>query len=131
MPKDLRRSLSMRASTSRGEMSGTFTKRLDDSTEHMVAHVEQELAGSRLLPSTTPGVNEKRAETRLRTSRIDAEPLVLIDGKRASTADMAALDERQIASVSIYKDSSAAALSSDPAAKNGVMYISTRRAKKH
>jgi beta-lactamase regulating signal transducer with metallopeptidase domain len=89
------------------EMDGTAysfeRKQSSDSSEHMVAHVERELAGYRTrrdasLPSTSTGQKQ-------RTPRPggDKQPTITIDGKVASEAQLAALDERDIASIAVYK----------------------------
>jgi beta-lactamase regulating signal transducer with metallopeptidase domain len=56
-----------------------------------------------------------------------AAPLLLIDGVRADFAAMHALDPKSIVSVNVIKGAAAAAMSSDPAAKNGIIRITTRQ----
>jgi hypothetical protein len=102
------------------EMGGTKysfeRKRSSDSTEHMVAHVERERAIDRAL-----NVARTRIEERTATRSGDA-PLIMIDGKRASEAELAALNEQEIASMAIYKGTDALNLTSD--GKNGLQVTS-------
>jgi hypothetical protein len=124
MPKGVKAAL--RASEGeregRGEQNVSQMKIMRDSTEHMVAHVERELAGMR-------AADEKQQVTRVRTAAPGAEPVYLIDGKRATGTALAALDGKDIASISVYKGASAKVMSSDPASVNGVIVVTTKRAK--
>ena len=95
-----------------------------DSTEHMVAHVERELAGERMRVRES-GLKAKSAGQPLsqRTaSRGDEAPLIMIDGRRASEAELAALNEQDIASLAIYKGRDALNLTSG--GKNGLQVTS-------
>ena len=86
-----------------GTSEYSFEKRMSDSTEKMVAHVERELAGARTSES---GLNQKRSSRpslRRTPSTGEPEPTITIDGKIATEAQLAALDERDIASIAVYK----------------------------
>jgi hypothetical protein len=61
----------------------------------------------------------------------DAEPAFQIDGVPSTRAQFEALDSRDIVTVDVVKEKAVAtALSNDPAAVNGLVKISTKRAKK-
>ena len=77
-------------------------KRMSDSSEKMVAHVERELAGMR---TREPQLDQKTSRPLMRRSSStgEAEPTITIDGKIATEAQLAALDERDIASIAVYK----------------------------
>jgi hypothetical protein len=64
--------------------------------------VERELAAVRASESAS---KEKtpRAYMRRRSSAGESEPTITIDGKIATEAQLAALDERDIASIAVYK----------------------------
>ena len=75
------------------------------SSEKLVAHVEAERAMMRRrtadasLGATTP---PPPPPTRMKV-RSGEPPIITIDGKRATEAQLAALDEREIASMAVYK----------------------------
>ena len=123
MPKGMKAALRAREGEREGtgEQEISQTKIMRDSTEHMVAHVERELASVR-------AAGEKQQVTRVRTAAPGAEPVYLIDGKRSSGTALAALDGNDIASISVYKGASAKVISTDPASVNGVIVITTKRA---
>lgn len=58
---------------------------------------------------------------------IREQPLVIIDGVRATEAEMKALNPDDIESVSVVKGAAATRLHEDPAAANGVITIKTKR----
>jgi beta-lactamase regulating signal transducer with metallopeptidase domain len=64
---------------------------------------------------------------RLRTG---AQPLFIIDGQQSTSSALAALRPEQIESIAIYKGDAVRGLSSDPEAKNGVIYVTTKGARK-
>ena len=53
--------------------------------------------------------------------------LLLIDGVKADASAMSALDPKKIESVEVLKGAAAAKLSSDPAARNGIIMVTTRK----
>ena len=56
-----------------------------------------------------------------------AQPLVLIDGVKADQARLAALDPKQILGINVIKGAQALTMSSDPAAKNGIIQVTTKK----
>jgi hypothetical protein len=102
MPRRSLRTDSAEAARYGGSEHSFERKRMSDSTEKMVAHVERELAAVRASES---GSKEKtpRAYIRRRSSAGGPEPTITIDGKVATEAQLAALDERDIASIAVYK----------------------------
>lgn len=54
-------------------------------------------------------------------------PLILIDGVKASEAQLHALDRNRIESVRVLKGAAAERVSSDPAAKNGIIEVTTKK----
>jgi len=80
-------------------------KAMTDSSEHTVAHVERELAGVRWRTESnvSPAPARQPLLRKSRRSGGDEAPIITIDGKIASEAELAALDERDIASLAIYK----------------------------
>jgi beta-lactamase regulating signal transducer with metallopeptidase domain len=77
-------------------------KRMSDSTEKMVAHVERELAAVRADESKSRE-KTRRPSMRRTSSAGEPAPTITIDGKIATEAQLAALDERDIASIAVYK----------------------------
>jgi beta-lactamase regulating signal transducer with metallopeptidase domain len=55
------------------------------------------------------------------------QPLILIDGAKADDAKLHALKPDQIAAIDVIKGAAAQALSSDPAAKNGIIKVTTKK----
>jgi beta-lactamase regulating signal transducer with metallopeptidase domain len=53
--------------------------------------------------------------------------LLLIDGVKADASAMSALDPKKIESVDVIKGAAAEKLSSDPAAKNGIIMVTTKK----
>lgn len=76
------------------------------------------------VADTSGGVESARLQ-----GAVDAmgSPLILIDGVKASEAQMKTLDRSRIESVEVLKGAAAAKLSSDPAAKNGIITITTKK----
>jgi hypothetical protein len=98
-----------------------------DSTEHMVSHVERELAGMRTRTAGESAPSEEPQATRLRTSSSDAQPVFLIDGRKATMTEVAALPESEIRSVRVHKKDGTGI---DPDAENGMISIETRARQK-
>lgn len=85
-----------------------------------------------LSPSTgsaprSPAAAETSMVYRLPPAGSSKGPIVLVDGVKSSLTDIPAED---IASVEVLKGPAAAKVYSDPAAVNGVIKITTKRAKK-
>jgi len=74
-------------------------------------------------------VAEKQGNRMMLKSSSDpaAQPLVLIDGVKADQARLAAIDPKQILGVEVIKGSAALSMSSDPAAKNGIIKVTTKK----
>jgi hypothetical protein len=74
-------------------------------------------------------VAEKQGNHMMLKSSSDpaAQPLVLIDGVKADQARLSALDPKQILGVEVIKGSAALSMSSDPAAKNGIIKVTTKK----
>jgi hypothetical protein len=124
MPNDFKAALRSPQAEERGvgqEIGKTRIVR--DSTEHMVAHVERELAEMRTRTAGESAVSERTQATRLRTPNSDAQPIFLIDGRKATVAEVAALPESEIRSVRVHKKDGTGI---DPDAANGVISIETR-----
>jgi len=83
------------------------TKISDDaSSEHLVAHVAAERAAERMRVASSTQQSKVVAPPppmRMKLRSGEAAPLILIDGKRASEAQLAALNEKDIAAIEIYK----------------------------
>jgi beta-lactamase regulating signal transducer with metallopeptidase domain len=131
MPKSL---LSLRASegpdplevgdvTFEGKVGGP------DSSEHVVAHVEGELARSRASMTSEASGPPPRATWRPLKNGSAGSPLLIIDGRKSTEAALAALQPDRIASVQVYKEDGAKFFG-DPAAVNGVIVVTTKAAKK-
>lgn len=78
------------------------------------------------------GLTEEAGRTRTRgkVSTLDEHGftgLLYIDGKRADASALHALDPASIASVEVLKGARARAVSSDPAAANGIIRVTTKR----
>jgi beta-lactamase regulating signal transducer with metallopeptidase domain len=136
MPKSV---LSLRASDGPDPLEvgeTTFERKVGgpDSSEHMVAHVEDELARSRtrverdgLAPrSTWRALPERTNEA---GTNVRGGPLLLIDGRKSTEAGLAALQPDRITSIQVYKENGVK-LFDDPAAANGVIVVTTKAAKK-
>jgi hypothetical protein len=133
MPKGLKTEL--RARESEGEGKGAQqivqSKIVRDSTEHMVAHVERELDGMRLRTVSDGKAPEKPQPSKVRTANPGAEPVYLIDGKQASSSALAAIKGDEISSIAVYKGVSAKVFAPQLDSKNGVIVVTTKRAKKN
>jgi len=106
-------------------------KTLSDSNERMVAHVERELAAVRKIESAgAPATSRQRVAVRT-PAGTGGEPVFMIDGKKVSSAAFSAVREDDIAAISVYKGEQALRMSSDPAAKNGVIAVIRKMATKN
>ena len=121
MPKGLKTALQAREREREEKtgQTGGLMRVVRDSTEHMVGHVERELANMR-------AADEKQQVTRVRTASPGAQPLYMIDGRTATMAEVSALKGSDIRSVNVYKKDGTAI---DPDAANGVISIETRAKK--
>ena len=98
-------------------------------SEKMVAHVDNELAAVRADHRKISASNSKQV-MRVRTPLGSGDqPVFMIDGKRVSSEEFGAVRGEDIASINVYKGESALRVSSDPAAKNGVI-MAKMKAKK-
>ena len=103
MPRPERRSDPREPVDKEGLETTLQRKIIADSTEHMVAHVERELAGVRSRESESKMKVPSGVSLRRTPSTGEPEPTITIDGKIATEAQLAALDERDIASMAIFK----------------------------
>ena len=55
------------------------------------------------------------------------QPLIMIDGVKADDAKLKALDPRNIESIQVIKGAKALTMSSEPAAKNGIIQVTTKK----
>jgi hypothetical protein len=127
MPKSLDLAMGLRNKSLRKEAGETFERKIrtTDSSERMVAHVENELAAARDGQIREPAANSKRT-MRLRTrAGIDAEPDFYIDGRKVTSAAFGRLSEEDISTVSVYKGASVPGNSAD-APTHGAIYITTK-----
>ena len=133
MPKGLKAELRARDQEREGKglREISQTKIVRDSTEHLVAHVEHELDGTRMRTVSDGRSDEKPQVTRVRTANPGAEPVFLIDGKQTTSAGLAAIDGKDIASVAVYKGESAKMFAPELDSRNGVIVVTTKRAKKN
>ena len=94
-----------RASAQKQELA----RKLAPDTEHIVAHIERERAGERMRTAPSVPSTSERQPLMRKTARAgsDEAPIITIDGKIASEAELAALDERDIASLAIYNGNEA------------------------
>ena len=115
------------------ESGQTFFRKTQssDSSEHLLAHVEGELARVRAEESAHPDLAPKSGMKMRARAGSDAEPMFMIDGKKVSSAQFAAIRQEDLAAVSVYKGAEALKISSDPAAKNGIIMATTRAQKKN
>jgi hypothetical protein len=91
-----------------GSENSAERKVMIDSSEHIVAHVEREHAAERMRVRSSESPTPARRPLMLsRRTGSDAAPIITIDGKIASEAELAALDQRDIASIAIYKGQAA------------------------
>ena len=81
-------------------------------------------AGSSRMELSVHGGARKTA---LRSADPASQPLILIDGVKADDARLQALNPDQIASIQVIKGAKALTISSDPAAKNGVIEVTTKK----
>jgi beta-lactamase regulating signal transducer with metallopeptidase domain len=73
-------------------------------SEKLVAHVEQERAAERMRTADANSMWKRRMPTGPETMKVRGgeQPIITIDGKRATEAQLAALDEQEIASMAVY-----------------------------
>jgi len=104
-------------------------KKVDEAgSEKLVAHVEAERAMERMRTAGASGMKTPPppSPTRMKV-RSGEQPVILIDGKRASESQLAALDQEKIASIAIYKEKERLNLSRD--GKNEFQVISDQSGK--
>ncbi|MEO8564599.1 MAG: M56 family metallopeptidase [bacterium] len=135
MPKDRELATALRASTLKGETEQTFMIRKQkptvDPAEHLVAHVEGELAAVR-ADERGASASDSKPRMMLRTPGVGGgDPLFLVDGKKIPSAAFGSLRGEDIAEIAVFKGETALKMSSDPAAKNGVVVVRTKSAKKN
>jgi beta-lactamase regulating signal transducer with metallopeptidase domain len=103
MPRPLLRTHAGEAFDNGRRETNLHQKVMADSAEHTVAHVERELAGVRTRDSDPTTRIAPRRSMRRTPSTGEPEPVITIDGRIATEAQLAALDTRDIASIAIYK----------------------------
>lgn len=123
MSAELQRARKMKAPDPlEAKVRGTTPRTVPDSTEHIVAHVARELAASRLREAASaPTANQ--AKSKLRTMQGGPEPIMLLDGRKATMAEIAAIPESAIRSVSVIKKDGSGI---DPDGANGIIAVETR-----
>ena len=129
MPKDFK-TAALRAHQAAERGKGEVMAKMRvvrDSTEHMVAHVEGELASMRTRTASASAPTERPQPMRLRTSNPGDQPVVLLDGRKATMAELSALQESDIHSINVFKKDGTGL---DPDAANGVISIETRAKQK-
>jgi hypothetical protein len=86
-------------------------------------------SGMRRVHETLSGTGRVRSgAVKIRTPGNEADaPLILIDGVRVEPATLHAIDPKRILSVDVIKGAAATALSTDPAAKNGIIRVTTKQ----
>ena len=84
-------------------------------------------AGPDAAPSASSGL--KGLHEKMMSSHDTFSGIVLIDGTRADPAALHRLDPKDIVAVEIVKGAAATQLSSDPAAKNGIVKVTTKGAR--
>ncbi len=93
-----------------------------------IAGAEHFFGGERVTmhgrPDTTGGAMKVAIK---QSSEQAAEALILIDGVKADNAKLQALDPKRIESIEVLKGAAAERLSSDPAAKNGIIQVTTKK----
>jgi beta-lactamase regulating signal transducer with metallopeptidase domain len=116
MPRPWMKSDSLEASRlTPGEYAVLQKKVSEAGNEKLVEHVEAERAMERMRTADASGKSKfpmPPAVPQLKV-RGDKEPVILIDGKQASESQLAALDEKNIASIAIYKEKERLHLSRD------------------
>ena len=103
MPPSTPRSDSAEAARYGGSEYAFERKQMSDSTEKTVAHVELELAGAKASESQSKLMMPSPSAFKRTRSTGEPKPTITIDGKIATEAQLAALDEREIASIAVYK----------------------------
>ena len=103
MPPSTPRSDSAEAARYGGSEYAFERKQMSDSTEKTVAHVELELAGAKASESQSRLMTQSPSAFKRTRSTGEPKPTITIDGKIATEAQLAALDEREIASIAVYK----------------------------
>jgi hypothetical protein len=115
MPRPFMKSDSLEAARFGGSEYAMLRKKVDEAgSEKLVAHVEAERAMERMRTAGTSGMKTPMppSPTRMKV-RSGEQPVILIDGKRASESQLAALDQEKIASIAIYKEKERLHLKSD------------------
>jgi hypothetical protein len=84
-----------------------------------------DVGGAMQVKVDVAGEQPESAKVRTRSGAV---PLFMIDGKRSTETAFAALKPQDIASISVYKGDAVRGVSSDPAAKNGVIHVTTKMA---
>ncbi len=89
-----------------GEYAVLQKKISEDSREKLVQHVEAERAAERMR--TASGTQQSKLPAppppmRMRMRSGEGAPVILIDGKRATESQLAALDQNDIARLEVYK----------------------------
>jgi hypothetical protein len=110
-----------------------LARKIAPDTERIVAHVERERANERMQTvSDLPAKMAAQPRRMAGPSAPDEAAIITIDGKLASESQLAALEERDIASIAVYKGKEALLnlisngkehleVTSDPAARTRVM----------
>ena len=107
MPRPTLKRDSLEAAKFDGSEYAVVQKKVSEaSSEKLVAHVEAERAAERMRtasatqPSKIPG---PPPPMRMKTRSGEGAPVILIDGKRATDSQLAALDQKDIARLEVYK----------------------------
>ena len=106
MPRKVPDALEANRKLAPGEYA-VLQKKVDEAgSEKLVAHVEAERAMERMRTAGASGMKTPPppSPTRMKVRSGDAAPVILIDGKKASEEQLAALDEQKIAAIAIYKE---------------------------
>ena len=106
MPRKVPDALEANRKLTPGEYA-VLQKKVDEAgSEKLVAHVEAERAMERMRTAGASGMKTPPppSPTRMKVRSGDAAPVILIDGKKASEEQLAALDEQKIAAIAIYKE---------------------------
>ena len=107
MPRRVPDSLELSLAAGASEYAVARKKISDEAAgEKLVAHVEAERATERMRMASATQQSKIPAPppaTRMKMRSGEAEAVILIDGKRASEAQLGALDEKDIAAMAIYK----------------------------
>ena len=115
MPRPFMKSDSLEAARFGGSEYAMLRKKVDEAgNEKLVAHVEAERAMERMRTAGTSAMKTPMppAPGRMKV-RSGEQPVILIDGRRASESQLAALEQDKIASIAIYKEKERLHLKSD------------------